>query len=87
MPAFQAQTQMDPRIAGFEALFAYMLICRREPDLIDMFTFSHELPPGAITDFGLNGRYLPAPNPNRRTPAADVLHRQASRGQETTATS
>ncbi len=36
---------MDPGIAGFDALFAYMLVCRSEPHLIDMCTLGHNLLP------------------------------------------
>lgn len=50
VPAFQAQSQMDPRIASFEALFAYMLVCCSEPDLIDMCTLGHNPPP--VESFG-----------------------------------
>ena len=36
---------MDPGIASFDALFAYMLVCCSEPDLLDMCTLGHNLPP------------------------------------------
>ena len=45
MPAFKAQTQMDPAIATFEALFANVLVCGRKPDLVDMCTLGHNLSP------------------------------------------
>jgi hypothetical protein len=45
VPAFEAQTQMDPAIASFEALFANVFVCGSKPDSVYMRTLGHNLPP------------------------------------------
>ena len=60
MPTLKAQTQMDPAIATFEALFANVSVCGRKPDLVDMCTLGHNLSP--MHSFA--ARYHREPNVN-----------------------
>jgi hypothetical protein len=44
MSAGKTQTQMDPTIAGLDAVFTHMFIGMRNPDLIKMSAFlCHEI--------------------------------------------
>lgn len=43
--AFQAQTQVDPPISNFHAIFTDMLVGAGQLDVVEMSALSHNLPP------------------------------------------
>lgn len=52
LAALQAHSQMHPGVAGLDALFADVLVCPDDFDLIEMRTLRHRLP--LILGFYLN---------------------------------